>query len=114
MGKGHEETRDKKEGGYLSGGVEDKVGKVTTQLAALKEESVASVALSLTFRGKSLSSLWTPVLYRSRGLSSLQNKLGASETGRGLEVTLNPVSQCFALAESQEVMWGLGNVQSRR
>lgn len=46
---GTEETRSQEEGGYLSSGGEDKVGKVVIQLAALKDESVASVALSLSF-----------------------------------------------------------------
>lgn len=64
--RGTEEAKDKKEGGYLSGGGEDKVGKVTIQPAALKEEPVASAALSLAFCVpwvKPLSSRWTPVLF---------------------------------------------------
>lgn len=90
-----EETRDKKEGGYLSGGGEDKAGKVTTQLAALKEESVASVALSLTFWVKPLSSLWTPVLFSiKQGPFQLAEQPGCLRDRQGIR---GYIESCFSL-----------------
>ena len=60
-----EVTRDKKEGGCLSGGGEDKVGKVTIHLLVLRKETMASMALSLTFcaLGQASSSVWASVLF---------------------------------------------------